>query len=180
MTPHSVEAQMALYELVNRKMNEFLYRFHAWLVNRLLDAVVWLESDSNLLGFAKDELEARADDSDVNDSVLKVVAAFSAANHSGFSASYCSSLIRHLIAFKPISPIEDIEGHWNEIDNYGLKQHKRLSSLFKLNDLIWDIDKVCWEDEHGITYSKGGYQPEYAVELPYFPSVDSEVIKYEQ
>ena len=81
--------------------------------------------------------------------IIHMVKEFSEEGHSGFSASYALSILKKLLAYKPLSPLTGEDDEWVKHDYGGgpTYQNKRKSSVFKDEDgSCYDIDgKVFWE-----------------------------------
>lgn len=126
----------------------------------------------SMLEWAKEELDRIPKDEEgiqeiINQDILDVVEKFSRQGHSGFSASYAISILEKLLRYKPITPIEDTEGIWNEISDWNniqgnsviLSQSTRLASLFKYvyadgTIKYRDIDRyVCMDIDNNDAYS---------------------------
>jgi hypothetical protein len=116
---------------------------------------------SNILSHAKMELDRIGMTEDSEDEmnvqmrkhILHMMNEFAEEGHSGFSASYAISILTRLMNFKPLSPLSGDEAEWSEVGE-GLRQNKRMSSVFKNADgSCYDVDgKVFWEwyrDEEG-------------------------------
>lgn len=108
----------------------------------------------SLVQFAEEELKRLGSDDEMqsamNKHVLHMVKEFADEGHSGFSASYALSIIKRLLAYKPITPLtgnDDEWGHVSDVSGSPLWQNKRCFSVFKDGDgQAYNIDgKVFWE-----------------------------------
>jgi len=135
------------------------------------------KSELDRIGLGNNDLTGEDMDYHMREHILRMVDEFSKEGHSGFSASYALSILKKLLAFKPLTPLTGEDDEWMHVydDDNGdpVYQNVRLSSVFKGPDGAYDIDgKVFWEwftDEDGEkskTYftSKGSAVP---VEFPY-------------
>lgn len=152
----------------------------------------------NLAEFAKQELDriGMTDDDvtgeDMNfhmrDHILRMVEEFEKEDHSGFSANYALSILKKLLAFKPLSPLTGDDDEWQHVYDNDLGepvyQNRRLSTIFKSkSEGAYDIDgKVFWEwftDDDGTKHkvhftSRDSRVP---VEFPYTPP-DNPIYEY--
>jgi len=108
----------------------------------------------SLVQFAENELKRLGSDdkmqSAMNKHVLHMVKEFANEGHSGFSASYALSMIKRLLAYKPITPLTGEHDEWSNVTSGvsgQLWQNRRCSSVFKGEDgQAYNIDgKVFWE-----------------------------------
>lgn len=127
---------------------------------------------SNLLNYAKKELDVLDDGSEmqkeVNKDILDIVRVFSSQGHSGFSTSYTVRILSNLLQFRPLTPLEGTDDEWCTIED-GQKQNKRYSACFKDDDgLIYDINHFSYYDpgDH-CSYFNSGLS--YKVKFPYMP-----------
>jgi len=88
----------------------------------------------SLREFAKDELELLGNDKEFNESVLKIIDAFSEMGHSGSSAYYTVVLLTKLLKYEPLTPLTGEEDEWYEVADGKLLQNKRYSVVFKSID----------------------------------------------
>ena len=107
---------------------------------------------SNLVKFAESELELIGDSDDemqsaMNKHILHMVQVFADERHSGFSAGYAISILKRLLAYKPLTPLTGEDDEWNEVSD-NLYQNKRFSRVFKdgKDGEAYDIEgKIFWE-----------------------------------
>lgn len=113
----------------------------------------YAESELNLIGLTdKDEYNAM-----MRKHILHMIKEFADEGHSGFSAPYAIQILTKLMSFKPLTPLTGEDDEWTNVSVYGdgtpHYQNKRLSSVFKDKDEVYNIDgKVFWEwykDEDG-------------------------------
>lgn len=111
---------------------------------------------------------------EVNKDILQIVDGFSGHGHSGFSASYTLNILKRLLAYYPLHPIEDTADEWGKPQSFNghyFQQAKRYSALFKDEDgSVYDIDKISIVYEGHEDSSWSG--PKYYVKLPYMPDPD--------
>lgn len=118
------------------------------------------------------------------ESALKALNSLLEDEHSGFSIHMTKHILNRLIDCKPLTPIEDTEDDWTPAfkrKNVGwVKQHKRMSSLFKTvnsdgSTSYSDIDRVCGinVDSPDVSYHSGLVSnlidEMYPITMPYFP-----------
>lgn len=133
---------------------------------------------SNLLNYAKKELDVLDDGSEmqkeVNKDILDIVRVFSSQGHSGFSGSYALRMLNKLLQFYPLTPLKGTDEEWGtEADD---KQNKRYYSCFKdENGAAFDTARFSYCDpgDH-CSYFNSGLS--YKVKFPYMPR-ESYVIK---
>ena len=113
----------------------------------------------NSLQYAENELDRigmTADSEDemnlaMRNHILHMVDEFSKEGHSGFSANYALSILKKILAFKPLTPLTGEDDEWMEVSEYYdgtvTYQNKRYSAVFKEGDgQAYNIDgKVFWE-----------------------------------
>jgi hypothetical protein len=134
---------------------------HAW---REFKAAGWLD---NIGKFTDSMQEA------ICKHVLKLLSTFDKEGHSGTSAPYAIELFTKLAMFKPICPLTGADDEWQEVGN-GVYQNTRCSTVFKENNLAYDIDGIVfWEwfrdpdtGEVFKTYFTS-YESRVKVEFPY-------------
>lgn len=130
---------------------------------------------SNLVAHAARELDligmtAHSDEMnrEMRNCILEVVETFAKQGHSGMSAAYALSLIKDLLAFKPISPLTGADYEWNEVSEVTL-QNNRCSSVFKSKTTgeVYDIDGIVFEDSKGHRFTS--INSRVPVTFPYTP-----------
>ncbi len=108
---------------------------------------------SQLIEYAKRELDIiglREDATDEMDRamrkhILHMVNAFSDEGHSGFSANFALSILKKVLAYKPLTDLLGDDSEWVEVAE-GLHQNKRAYSVFKdANGAYWSEGIVFWE-----------------------------------
>ena len=118
-----------------------------------MSLVSYAESELNLIGLTdEDEYNAM-----MRKHILHMIKEFADEGHSGFSAPYAIQILTKLMSFKPLTPLTGEDDEWTNVSVYGdgtpHYQNKRLSSVFKDKDEVYNIDgKVFWEwykDEDG-------------------------------
>ena len=129
---------------------------------------------SNLLRHAEIEL-ARLDMAEpMKQALLQVVRAFSDEGHSGGSApngiGFVTSILKRVLMFMPITPIEDIPEEWTEVSD-GLLQNKRYSALFKdkklFNGQAYNVEGKIFSDDMGKTWFTN-HESKLPVKFPYY------------
>ena len=144
-----------------------------WRVKRLI-RVIRGESkpeNSNMYKWAKSELdillagckESEGEDGYemqvlINKDILDIVKVFCSQGHSGSTAWYTLSMIKQLLDWKPITPINGEESEWGEgyrVDEYICQQNKRCSAVFRHNmdnSTAYYIDGRVYSDDGGFTW----------------------------
>lgn len=120
------------------------------------------------------------------ESALKAFESIMADGHSGTSIGFTKAILNRLIDGKPLTPIEDTPGIWNDItccnNDYELYQCTRMSSLFK--DVYYDgtvkyhdIDRfycVNKDDPNGCGWHNGFINrildDQFPITMPYSPA----------
>lgn len=138
----------------------------------------------NLVNYAVSELKRSGyyDGDPMNkamaDHIVKLMEVFSDEGHSGFSASFASSLFNRLSKFEPISPLTGEDDEWmlvsdyltGEID-YKLYQNKRCSHVFKEvredSVYVYDSQGIVFVDKDGSGFLNIDSRVE--IEFPYVP-----------
>lgn len=118
-------------------------------------------------------------------SALKAFKSLCEDNHSGMSIAFTKGILNRLIDMKCLTPIEDTEDIWNEIEvrENGSKcyQCKRMSSLFKdvspNGEVSYhDQDRETLIDENGMYWHNSRVSrlihEMYPIKMPYYPSQD--------
>lgn len=70
------------------------------------------ETDSPLVDHARRELQLIGEDDWLTEGLCKVVEAFAAMGHSGFSAEHSTQILEKLLRYQPLSPITDDPAEW--------------------------------------------------------------------
>lgn len=70
---------------------------------------------SNLVDYARRELELIGEEPDTIDSYLRVVQAFADMDHSGCSASVAIPVLQRLLSFKPLSDLTSDPAEWMNV-----------------------------------------------------------------
>ena len=159
------------------KLNRWKYRLDAAVGETGRKLVRWSQRDSNCVAHAKSEwafaFPNRDDMQDaIGENVLDVVAMFSLANHSGFSASYATNYIKAALKFEPLSPLTGEDHEWGEPFDYnGAQQNKRCGRVFKGADgRAYDIDGRVFRDPDGSCWT--GKDSRVYVTFPYVPKTE--------
>lgn len=118
------------------------------------------------------------------ESALKAFESLMEDGHSGFSIKLTQGILNRLINGRPLTPIEDTEDIWEDVDGLGWRQCKRMRSFFKKVDkngnvTYDDLDRfVCYNiSKPNIGYHSGCISEilnkMFPIEMPYFPSEKS-------
>ena len=115
-------------------------------------------------------------------SALKAFKSLCEDGHSGMSIGFTQNILNRLIDGKCLTPIEDTDDVWNELDarENGEKHYqcKRMSSLFKdVHDdgtiTYHDNDRQVGIDTNGLSYHSGRVSKivnkMFPITMPYFP-----------
>lgn len=132
----------------------------------------------SMIEWAKSELDRLLVDGDedgmqkeINKDILDIVDKFANQGHSGFSASYALGIIKNLLAWKPITPINGEDDEWCEPYYGTTQQNKRCSAVFRENydnSTAYYIDGKVFSDDGGKTwFSKGGRGSSTPVVFPF-------------
>ena len=133
----------------------------------------------SLVEFAEKELdiilknctddEGRKMQKAINRDILDIIKLFSEQGHSGFSAQYSMTMLKRLMDYKPLTPIEDNEEDWTKLDYDDdlAYQCSRCPSLFKdKQGRVYNVEGKVFSDDNGHTWYTCGDSRIY-VELPY-------------
>lgn len=118
------------------------------------------------------------------ESALKAFTTFVGDGHSGMSITIAQSFLNRLINLKPLTPIQESDDIWNEINSneeLTLYQCSRMSSLFKT---VYADGRIVYSDnDRWLTHSLGDTEIRYysglttrvmdelyPIEMPYFPA----------
>lgn len=72
------------------------------------------DTESPLVVHARRELALIGEDEWVTEGLCKVVTAFTAMGHSGFSAAHCAAHLDKLLRYQPLSPLTDDPAEWED------------------------------------------------------------------
>lgn len=139
--------------------------------------------NSNMVRHAKDEWALAYPEKDkmqdaVKESVLDVLAIFSLAHHSGFSAAYTIGRIEKLLRFEPLGPLTGEDSEWMEIGEeypegdgqHWWQQNKRCSHVFRGPDGAYDINGRVFIEPSGASYAGPGSR--VPITFPYTPTTE--------
>lgn len=148
-------------------------RLRSWIADLLLQGLVRLSADSNLMRHARRELPPESGDDmqrTMNRDLLHLLAVFASQGHSGFSASYATSVLEKLMRFEPLGPLTGADDEWFDHGN-GMFQNIRCSHVFKdperFNGQPYDIYARVFREPNGCCYTNGdSHQP---IAFPYTP-----------
>jgi hypothetical protein len=138
----------------------------------------------NLLSHATRELDALGLTEDSPDEmnvamrkhILHMVEEFAKEGHSGFSASYTLSLLKKLLAFEPLLPLQGTDDEWNDVSAYGptdrgpVYQNNRCSHVFKDIDGAYDINGRVFVEPNGSAYTSS--ESRVRITFPYTPTIE--------
>jgi hypothetical protein len=136
---------------------------------------------SNLIAHAKAELarlrspggEPDEMQDAIEENVLKIVEAFSEGGHSGSSAAYTLSIVKKVLAFEPVTPLNGEDDEWfvHDRDDECYAQNKRCGHVFKRrNGVAYDINAVVFRDPDGSTCT--GRDSRRDITFPYTPKTE--------
>lgn len=148
---------------------------------------------SNLVDYAKRELDilnlgnddrtGEGMDFHMRDHILRMVEMFAEEGHSGFSASYALSILKRVLAYKPITPLTGADDEWNEVGD-GVFQNRRASNVFKENDQAYWMDGIVfwewYEDENGEKHKSYFTSRDSRVNIESFPWSMPETPEYKE
>lgn len=116
----------------------------------------------------------------INKHILKMVREFAKEGHSGFSASYATSILTKLLKHEPILPLTGEDSEWNNVtdsdeDGSTLYQNNRCSRVFKTvskdgDVYCYDIDGKVFKYPSGACYTSIKSRTE--VTFPYHPKTE--------
>ena len=133
---------------------------------------------SNLVNHAKHELEiiGMMNSSDemnaaMANHIVKMVEIFAEEGHSGSSAAYAWALLKKLLAFEPLAPLQGTDDEWTEVmpDRF---RNRRCSHVFKVNGEAYDTNGKIFRDPDGSTWINGDSR--VPITFPYIPK--SEIV----
>lgn len=132
------------------------------------------ERESNLVAHARRELallrSGKPDEmqDEMDRCVLQIIRVFADQGHSGFSASYLTSVVEKLMRFEPIAPLTGADDEWMET-GVGVYQNIRCSHVFKDADgTAYDIDGIIWREPSGACFTN--FESRVPVTFPYAPN----------
>lgn len=152
------------------KASELSARLRSWLVQRLLGLVVRLTGDTNMMAHARRELpdpniydinqmapiDVDEMQLEMNRGLLQLLAVFAAQGHSGFSASYATSMLEKLMRFEPLGPLTGADEEWFDHGD-GMFQNMRCGHVFKQADRFdgqaYDLDGRIFREPSGSCYT---------------------------
>jgi hypothetical protein len=110
----------------------------------------YAEQELDILGLGKNDPTGDSMDYHMREHIMMMVRMFSAEGHSGFSANYALSILKRVLAFKPLTPLTGEDSEWNYVydddSGFPVYQNKRASSVFKdQNGAYWSDGRVFWE-----------------------------------
>lgn len=140
---------------------------------------------ANLERYAERELESM-ENREMAEALMQAVRVFCKEGHSGASAPYMihyySKALRHILFFKPLTPLTGEEEEWDyEIASPDKAQNKRCFSVFKdtTTGFVTDHDAYVFynRDEPKEFFSGGGYNQRMdkmigSIAFPYMPNQD--------
>jgi hypothetical protein len=103
--------------------------------------------------------------------VMQLFKLFKKQEHSGLSASIALGIFHKLASFQPLSPLTGEEDEWITVDDNGLKQNKRYSSVFlNAEGKAYDIDGKIFVNEDGSKYTSK--DSVVYINFPYTPNTE--------
>ena len=105
--------------------------------------------------------------------ILHMVEEFATEGHSGFSASYALSILKKLLAYEPLMPLQGTDDEWNDVSEYSpseggkVYQNNRCSHVFKNDTGAWDIDGKVFVEPDGQRYTS--IDSRVFITFPYTP-----------
>lgn len=102
------------------------------------------------------------------DHLIHMVREFSKEGHSGFTASYAINILKKLLNFEPVLPLQGTDDEWTDIGD-NLFQNKRCSRIFKENGKAYDIQGKVFTDDGGSYTSK---ESMVYIDFPYTPKTE--------
>ena len=148
----------------------------------------YAKSELDRIGLTDEDRTGEDIDFSMRTNILRMVEEFEKEGHSGFSASYSLSILKKLLAFKPLTPLTGDDNEWMDVykNDVGetVYQNKRLSTIFKSeSEGAYNIDgKVFWEwftdddgTKHKVYFTSSDSR--VPVEFPYTPP-DEPIYEY--
>jgi len=111
---------------------------------------------------------------DFIEDIYNIIDKFSNQGHSGMSASFyshtISETIKNVLSYKPLSPIDNDNDNWNEVDS-NMFQNKRVSALFKdgIDGRSYYIDAVVWQGVEEYDTYTGRNEETQSIQYVKFP-----------
>lgn len=132
-----------------------------------------------LVDFAKQELRLLRGDNaeacEMQDAmeahIIKMVETFADEGHSGFSASYATSILQRLLRFEPLGPLTGERDEWTTLDYDAdmAAQNKRCSHVFKRADgTAYDSEALIFRDPDGSCFTNRESRRD--ITFPYTPT----------
>lgn len=111
---------------------------------------------------------------DINESLMRIVATFAEAGHSGSSAGYSIEMLGRLLRFEPITPLTGADGEWmaitqDMVGRPGVEQNVRCGRVFRENGVAYDIDAVVFKERRG-GGAFTGWDSKRRITFPYTPT----------
>ena len=94
----------------------------------------------------------------IEEHILKMLAIFSEAGHSGGSAAYTSNILERLLRFLPLAPLTGEDDEWMDVSGHNSEkagttyQNKRCFGVFKTNGEAYFLDGKIFSDDGGETW----------------------------
>ena len=178
---HVRPSKLLLLARVRRAAARFRYRLYDTALNFVLDRHPTVRS-SKLVRYAESELrlagyfnKAGFYGDMLGHAILRQVKLFAAEGHSGMSASVAANTAKHVIMFRPLTPLTGEDSEWIEV-GAGVFQNRRCSSIFKENGQAYRSDGKVFREPSGVSYT--GRDSRVAVAFPWAYS-DPEIVDVE-
>lgn len=137
----------------------------------------YAEAELDILGLGNNDPSGDSMDYHMREHIIKMVKAFSDEGHSGFSANYALSILKRVLAYKPLTPLTGEDSEWNHIyddsNGFPVYQNRRASNVFKNRDgAYWSDGRVFWswmKDTDGQRFKSYYTSKDSAVPIESFP-----------
>jgi len=124
---------------------------------------------STLRLHAERELDAIGETGAMRDHLLRMVDAFAAEGHSGFSAAHAANALNKLFRFEPLAPLSGDDSEWMEVSD-DLWQNTRCSHVFKNSGGAYDIQGRVFREPNGVCFTN--CESSTPVTFPYTPTTE--------
>lgn len=123
-------------------------------------------ADRELPPDATDEMQAL-----MNQQVRELLLVFGSHGHSGFSASYATTVLEKLLRYEPIRPLTGEESEWHQLDyNDDMRaQNRRCGEVFRRADgTAYHSGKRVFREPDGCCYTNS--ESSVDITFPYTPT----------
>lgn len=152
------------------------YRMKAWITQRALNLIVWLNRDSNYITHTRREVPGWFKEDGPNrwiaDGTVELLAVLASQGHSGGSIGFAVQFFSTMAKFEPWGPLTGEDSEWAEpFTEDGLQQNLRCSHVFRGADgEAYDSNGRVFTEPNGCSYtSKASRVP---VTFPYTPKTE--------